>query len=260
MLDVHPPSHTPNTWRDFFIHIATITVGLLIALGLEQTVEYFHHRHEGVELREALHRESGQITKDSHDTDIGQTYQMSWLSHRIKQLQDSVWNHKPLAPAAPYALPDYFYPNDPIWRSAKTSGRVVRLDQDEIDAFSEIEFLIGKIDGASDAWRVAQSKRQEFESQFPTQSEITDFGLASHDDMRTELGLLTAEFNASGTFRIWNRCLAGAEGSILKGDLQQSQIAAAEFKACDPKPADPSRKTSTLTTSPGVSATDNQAR
>ena len=101
MLDVHPPHHTPNTWRDFFIHIATITVGLLIALGLEQTVEFIHHRHEGAELRENLHRESEQITKDAHETDVGQTYQMNWLGERIKQLQETVWNHKPLGSCSP---------------------------------------------------------------------------------------------------------------------------------------------------------------
>src|SRR4029077_5858851 len=44
-------------WRDFFIHIATIVLGLLIAVSLEQTVEYFHHRREVAETREALRGE-----------------------------------------------------------------------------------------------------------------------------------------------------------------------------------------------------------
>jgi hypothetical protein len=44
MLDVHPPHEAAHSWRDFFIHIATSVVGLLIAIGLEQTVEHFHHR------------------------------------------------------------------------------------------------------------------------------------------------------------------------------------------------------------------------
>ena len=39
MLDVHPAHHAASTWRDFFIHIITIVIGLLIAIGLEQTVE-----------------------------------------------------------------------------------------------------------------------------------------------------------------------------------------------------------------------------
>jgi hypothetical protein len=32
------------SWRDFFIHLATITKGLLIALSLEGCVEFWHHR------------------------------------------------------------------------------------------------------------------------------------------------------------------------------------------------------------------------
>jgi hypothetical protein len=46
MLEVHAPHETVHTWKDFFIHIATIVVGLLIAVGLEQTMEAVHHRHQ----------------------------------------------------------------------------------------------------------------------------------------------------------------------------------------------------------------------
>lgn len=54
MLDVHPPEHAAHTWRDFFIHIATICVGLLIAIGLEQTVEAIHHHHQREFLEEEM--------------------------------------------------------------------------------------------------------------------------------------------------------------------------------------------------------------
>ncbi len=58
MLDVHPP-HTPtHTWKDFFIHIATICVGLLIAIGLEQSVEALHHHQERRDLEEQAHVEA----------------------------------------------------------------------------------------------------------------------------------------------------------------------------------------------------------
>ena len=30
MLDVHPAHHAASTWRDFFVHIATIVIGLQI--------------------------------------------------------------------------------------------------------------------------------------------------------------------------------------------------------------------------------------
>jgi hypothetical protein len=42
MLDVHPPHEAIHTWKAFLIHIVAIVIGLLIAVGLEQTVEFFH--------------------------------------------------------------------------------------------------------------------------------------------------------------------------------------------------------------------------
>jgi len=54
MLDVHPAHHAANSWKEFFIHIATIVLGLLIAVGLEQTVEYIHQRRELTKAREEL--------------------------------------------------------------------------------------------------------------------------------------------------------------------------------------------------------------
>jgi len=57
MLDVHLPHKSLHGWRDFFVHLATITIGLLIALGLKSTAEWMHHRHEVSETHEALQRE-----------------------------------------------------------------------------------------------------------------------------------------------------------------------------------------------------------
>jgi hypothetical protein len=57
MLDVHAPHDGIHTWGSFFVHVATICVGLLIAIGLEQTVEFFHHRHQLNESRESLRSE-----------------------------------------------------------------------------------------------------------------------------------------------------------------------------------------------------------
>jgi hypothetical protein len=57
MLDVHPAHHAASSWREFFVHIATIVIGLLIAVGIEQTVEYIHHRREVADTREALRKE-----------------------------------------------------------------------------------------------------------------------------------------------------------------------------------------------------------
>ena len=56
-MEVHAPHHPLNNWKDFFIHLATITVGLLIALALEAGAEAVHHHHLVVEARENIRRE-----------------------------------------------------------------------------------------------------------------------------------------------------------------------------------------------------------
>jgi hypothetical protein len=56
-MDVHPPHHPIGNWRDFFLHIVTITVGLLIALSLEALVEYAHHREVVERARQTLRAE-----------------------------------------------------------------------------------------------------------------------------------------------------------------------------------------------------------
>jgi hypothetical protein len=45
VIDVQPPHEPIHGWRDFFLHLTTITIGLLIALSLEGLVEWQHHRH-----------------------------------------------------------------------------------------------------------------------------------------------------------------------------------------------------------------------
>ena len=46
MLDVQAPHGRIHGWRDFLIHIVAIAIGLLLALGLEQIVQYTHERRE----------------------------------------------------------------------------------------------------------------------------------------------------------------------------------------------------------------------
>ena len=54
MIDIHPPHHGGITRRDFFVHLFTVVLGILIAIGLEQGVEYIHHRRELAEARKEL--------------------------------------------------------------------------------------------------------------------------------------------------------------------------------------------------------------
>jgi hypothetical protein len=66
MLDVHAPEHPLTTRKDFFLHLFTITIGLLIALGLENTAEWVHHVHQ---RREADANIVSELRDNEHDVD-----------------------------------------------------------------------------------------------------------------------------------------------------------------------------------------------
>ena len=63
MLDVHAPHERMAGYKDFFLHLFTITVGLLIALSLEGCVEWQHHRHSVRDAEAGLRREIEENSK-----------------------------------------------------------------------------------------------------------------------------------------------------------------------------------------------------
>jgi hypothetical protein len=120
MLEVHAPHKIVHTWKDFLIHIATIVVGLLIAVSLEQTVEFFHHRHQRNQLDEALQRD-GEANRAAIKDDIAVAQRiMDWALEQAAALERS-------GSTGPLTLrhmpPGTIYATDAgVWLSAKAGG------------------------------------------------------------------------------------------------------------------------------------------
>jgi hypothetical protein len=131
MLDVHPPHHAASTWRDFFIHIATIVIGLLIAIGLEQTVEYFHHRHQLKEAREELSAEFDENRRILRQNLQAVKTIQSQLDHNMALLREHQTSHDPLAEKLDYSYNLYRTP-DAVWQSIHQSGALSLMPHDEL--------------------------------------------------------------------------------------------------------------------------------
>jgi hypothetical protein len=86
MLDVHAPHETVHTWKDFLVHIAAIIIGLLIAVGLEQTVEFFHHRHQRLQLEEQIR----EVLSDDTELVAADTTKLARLRAYLVDLQSAV--------------------------------------------------------------------------------------------------------------------------------------------------------------------------
>jgi hypothetical protein len=53
LMEIHKP-HAAKTWKEFFIELGTITLGILIALSLEQAVEHWRENRQYAEARQAM--------------------------------------------------------------------------------------------------------------------------------------------------------------------------------------------------------------
>jgi hypothetical protein len=149
MLDVHPAHHAAQSWRDFFIHIATIVLGLLIAIGLEQTVEYIHHRREVAETREALRAERDENRKAYADGVAEFRRQTAALENNLIVLR-----YLQLHPGTPQEkLPGILLwhairtnLSDSAWKTAQQSNVTELMPQEEV---RHNAYLYERIDAVS---------------------------------------------------------------------------------------------------------------
>jgi hypothetical protein len=159
MLDVHPPHEAAHTWKDFFIHIATISVGLLIAVGLEQSVEAVHHAHQRHALEAQLQAEAQRnldLTQGNLDKLM---LQLHYFEAAIVALnQAPVMGGSVTVTGMPQSGTifdiDVFDPSQTAWTVATANGTVALLPEDEAQVYARLEHEGDLLNaGANDARR-----------------------------------------------------------------------------------------------------------
>jgi hypothetical protein len=137
-MEVHAPHHPLNSWRDFLIHIATITVGLLIAIGLEQTVEFFHHRHLAHAARENIRRELESNSKAAEgDLKIldGEIADMKANAAAMRSLRD---DPKAQLPSKMRFDFDWSSFDQAAWTTSRDSLALTYLPTEEVQRYTDI--------------------------------------------------------------------------------------------------------------------------
>jgi hypothetical protein len=136
MIDVHPPEHGIHGSRDFLIHLLTITVGLLIALGLEASVEALHHRQERKEAEAMIRRE---IADNGDMIEQGMPQfktELAGMTTVVQTLED-------LSQGRPGTLheADFVFHQAPLrdsaWRTAASTGVLSYMDHSQVEKFSD---------------------------------------------------------------------------------------------------------------------------
>jgi hypothetical protein len=136
-LDVHPPHQPIHTWRDFFIHLVTITIGLLIALSLEATVEWLNHRHLVGEARISIRREIEENRKLAAADLTSVQQDQARIEKDIQQLTALRAGAKLEHLALEYHL-DWAGLSDSAWHTAQSTGAINYMDYLSAEALTSV--------------------------------------------------------------------------------------------------------------------------
>jgi hypothetical protein len=237
MLDVHPPHHAANSWRDFFIHIATIVIGLLIAVGLEQSVEAIHRHHEREKLRAALTEETRKIVHDAADADRSEVAGMRWLDPVLTRLSEAAQKHRAVGELPREPFVDWNIPDNPQFRAAKASGKLDLLSDEDNAAYGEMDGPIQRLQSNDVLYLQARQRLRKKMAEYyfgrptdgvflthATPDELRDYYSAYIDLLNTELAVQREA-----------RLALGAGRAILNGERDMGRIQKSELEALYPK-------------------------
>jgi hypothetical protein len=143
-MEVHPPEHPIFTWKQFFIHMTTVCLGLLIALGLEQGVEALHRHHQRHQLEADLRAEG---IRNLHNAIIAlesSDRTAHWQSQQAQELDRAAAQGRiPVYIQAPPALGKLFSrPSDAVWTVAQSSTTLNLLPRSEAERYAHDYFNV----------------------------------------------------------------------------------------------------------------------
>ena len=143
-MDIHKP-RAAHSLREFLIEIGTIICGILIALGLEQTIVWFNWRHDVAESRQAIRAEL------AHDLGVFhyRVDESACVARRLADLRrwEDSWKHgAPLKPAVPIGGPSFYSYYTDAWAVAETGQVAAHIPLEERIRYAQIYGQIRALD------------------------------------------------------------------------------------------------------------------
>jgi hypothetical protein len=133
-MDVHPPHHPIRNWKDFLLHLLTITIGLLIALTLEAAVEAAHHRHLVRDARENIRHEIQANLQLYQKNEQSLQQNREVLARTIEQLRE-LRNGKKLQSPDLHWRWSWNSFREAAWKSARDIGAIGYMNLSTIEGY-----------------------------------------------------------------------------------------------------------------------------
>lgn len=191
-MDVHAPHEPIHSWRDIFLHLGIVTVGLFIALSLEALVEHVHNRHLVAQARENIRTEL-QLNDQAAKIDITRVQTtIDGLQGNIKAIHRFQTDPKHFKGTLTNTM-SFNSLNDAAWRTARDTGALAFMPYDEVQRYSDLYMLTDLVNQKAIA-----AGEQSFQAQIPTLMgyDMTNMPAAEqtqmlHDNAASEIDLIT---------------------------------------------------------------------
>jgi hypothetical protein len=166
MLDVHAPHKKLEGTKEFFFHLFTITIGLLIATQIESCMEWRHHVHLAAEAREKLRDEISHNVKDLEQAQPALDEWRKQVSDDISAME-RIQQHPADTAAQEASITVSGHGmslRNTAWKTAESTGALAYMPYDEALRYTEI---------------------------YQAQAELAAVGQKPMEDMARAMGLVT---------------------------------------------------------------------
>jgi hypothetical protein len=134
---VHPVTHH---WRDFFVQIAAIAIGLLLALALDRVVGYFHERHQLAQARIDLRLEIEQ-NRSAWEKNVAEIQRIQKELETDLSIIQALQSKSPPAGKLDYSENFYAIIDGP-WQAIRQNGSLSLMPNDELQTYAWFHGLL----------------------------------------------------------------------------------------------------------------------
>ena len=173
-MEIHGPEGPTKSFKDFAIHIVIVTIGILIALGLEGIRETIYVRRVIRDAREnfrvELHGNRENLDKELKN-DSESFAAVNQIVADLPQLRKDPAQFQ--AGVAKLSPSGYFFSSS-RWEAALSTGALGHMSVDEVNRYAEVNFLVHTYTGLESRASVDWDQLEAFFSahQNPTPVEL----------------------------------------------------------------------------------------